>query len=245
MIFGGILDRCYSSNDSLTTALSRLVISGKYGYDIMSYNITSPMTRFCFTSECEHREMDVSVYPGQRFNVPVLCADQLAQPLKCTVISEYNSTDIEFGQGENKREITGSNNLTFHASSERNGITTLTIESNTACTDSKWSTLVVFVKLEPCPLGFQLTNRQCHCDNRLRDSFTNLKCNINDISITLQYSWWFDYQGGYLRTHRNCPLNYCYKSGTKMFLLKCPQNLNVRIIAKVFSVASVRLTTVF
>ena len=65
------------------------------------------------------------------------------------------------------------------------------------------------MKFKSCPLGFELIRQKCRCDNRLQDSFPELKCKIDRKLFILKDKGWFSYSEHYLRLHINCPLNYC------------------------------------
>ncbi len=216
-----MLDRCSYLPDN-NDIWSSLTTSNKYNSGKLLYSVTSPKVRFCFCSSCELREMKVSVYPGQGFNISLACVDQLAQPLNnCVVKGDYLSdVDVQLGQGESKREINEVENITFHALlAKQTRYITLKVYSNILCDDSIWNTLLVNITIELCPLGFQLVERKCRCDQRLNDSFKGIVCDIDTGAIALPHTGWFSYHK-LLRIHRNCPLNYC-DQGTKIIF---PEN---------------------
>ncbi len=226
MIFGGMLGKCdFLPGNSLMTALDRIKASNNLHYALHSYDITSRKVRFCFCSSCDLREMNASVYPGQGYNISLACVDQLWQPLNnCLLRNEFISTvNVQLGQGENKIEISGCETVTFHVLSRQTDFVGLNISSDILCTDTMWSRLVVYFKIESCPIGFQLYNRKCCCDQRLSDVFKDVICNIDNQLIILQHSGWFSYQGSYLITHSNCPLNYCHR-GVRSILPREPDS---------------------
>ena len=214
ILYGGMLDRCDNlPGRSLKAVIKTLIFYGMDSYKWSSKAITSLATNFCFRDNCIIRTKKEVIYPGQSFNVTVGCLDQLKQPLNyCLVQSEYDSAHYQLGSGENKRIINGYENLTFQLSSNRKGSTLLTMSSDISCKEDSWKKLVIAVKVKMCPLGFQLQNQQCDCDNRLLKTSLNIKCCINNEMIILADSGWLSYKEGFLRVHFDCPLDYCLKN---------------------------------
>ena len=214
MMYGGMLDRCFDlPGDNVTSALQSVTTLDSLS-NFKSPFITSDATQLHYCQDlvpkCESRDMSMSIFPGEEFYIYVACVDQLQQHLSCIVKSEYNKTELQLGRGENSRDI-GSNchKLSFHAYAQDPTFSTLKIWSNILCTESKWNTLAVHVKVKSCPLGFELIGQECQCDKRLQDYFAELKCNIDSKLFSLKDKGWFSYSEHYLRLHINCPLNYC------------------------------------
>ena len=213
ILYGGMLDRCENlPGQSLKSALKSLTFD-KDGYRWKSKAITSPATNFCFKGNCSVRTRREVLYPGQSFNVTVGCLDQLEQPLNsCLIQSQYDSADFLLGSGENKRVIDGYDDLTFQLTSNRKGAAMLTISSNISCIEDMWKNLVVKIDVGSCPLGFQLQNKHCDCDNRLLEASLKIECSISSEVIILSDSGWLSYEGGLLRIHIDCPLDYCLQT---------------------------------
>ena len=213
ILYGGMLDRCESlPGQSLKSALKTLSLNMD-SYRWSSKAITSRATNFCFKRNCSVRTKREVIYPGQSFNVTVGCLDQLEQPLNsCLIQSQYNSADFLLGSGENKRIIDGYDDLTFQLTSNRKGVAKLTISSNLSCIEDMWKNLLVTIDVESCPLGFQLLNKHCDCDNRLLKASLNVECSISNVVVILTDRGWLSYRDGLLRTHFDCPLDYCLQS---------------------------------
>ena len=152
------------------------------------------------------------LYPGQSFYVTVGCLDQLKQPNSCLIRSQYNSTDFLLGTGENKRIIDEYSFLTFQLNSNRKGTDILTISSNISCIEDMWKNLVVTIDVGSCPLGFQLQNKCCDCDSRLLKTTLNIECSINNEVMILTENGWLRFKNGLLKTHFDCPLDYCLQT---------------------------------
>ena len=213
IIFGGMLDKCENlPGQSLKSALKMLIIEND-SYSWSSKAITSPATNFCFKGNCSIRTKKEVLYPGQSFNVTVGCLNQLRQPFNsCLIQSQYDSADFLLGSGENKRIIDGYDDLAFQLTSNRKGAAKLTISSNISCIEDIWKNLIVTINVGSCPLGFQLQHKRCDCDNRLLKTSLNIECSISNEVIILTDSGWLSYEGGLLRIHFDCPLDYCLQT---------------------------------
>ena len=215
ILYGGMLDRCDSlPGKSIKTALEGYLLSNMKSYKWSSRTITSPRTTFCFKDNCSTRRRTISsIFPGQSFTVNVGCVDQLLQPFNnCLVQSEYNSTDFELGTGESKRPINGYDKITFLLNSNQKGAAILKMLGNIHCTDGEWNKLEIIVHVDQCPLGFQLDNKKCGCDKRLINTSMRIECSIDKELLILNGIGWLSYKGGLLRTHSDCPLDYCFRN---------------------------------
>ena len=214
IIYGGMMDRCSNfQNDTPTLPLIEIVSTNGSKYDIKSQGITSESIKVCYCeshlSDCEKRRINREIAPGQSLNVPVACLDQLEQPVPCHVRSEYKETEFNLGKGQNSRYINGCEKNVYHAYSKTAKSSVLEITGDIKCEQKLWRTLEINITIGQCPYAFQKINDSCHCDDRLRKIFTSIGCNIDTSSVVLKVNGWFSYDGGYLRVHRNCPLNYC------------------------------------
>ena len=215
ILYGGMLDRCDSlPGKSIKTSLERFLLSSMDRYKLSSKAITSPRTNFCFKDNCSTRRRTISsIFPGQSFTLNIGCVDQLMQPFNnCLVQSEYNSTDFELGTGESKRHINGYDIITFLLNSNQKGATILKMIGKIHCTDGEWNKLEIIVHVDQCPLGFQLDNKKCGCDKRLLNTTMRIECSIDKELLILNGIGWLSYEGGLLRTHSDCPLDYCFRN---------------------------------
>ena len=87
----------------------------------------------------------------------------------------------------------------------------LTISSNISCIEDMWKNLVVTIDVGSCPLGFQLQNKHCDCDSCLLKTSLNIECSNAEV-IVLTESGWLSIKDGLLRTHLDCPLDYCLQT---------------------------------
>ena len=210
IVFGGMIDRCNSPQ--LIASVPDIIVNGG-GYKFNSGLISSKVVRFCFCENssptCEKRKLNKTVAPGQTLSVDVVCVDQLYQPKPCNVSSEFMGKGLQLGQGQHFRHITNCDKLTFNAYTRMQNFCTLILTGEIFCNETRSDTLKIYVSVEHCPLGFQKMEDRCYCDSRLSNIFADIQCNIDTNSIAIKEGGWFSYNGGYLRVHKNCPLNYC------------------------------------
>ncbi len=214
LLYGGMINTC-----SKVRARPKLAVLTKTEWNTssMDYAITSDAMYFCFAFDknCESRIINKTVYLGQTFSVCVACLDQVMQLKKCNVRGEFKqSTQVSLDAGEQSRDIDGYTNLTFHAYSQTKNNAILMMKSDIFCTTESMNSLEVHLLIKTCPLGFEKKNKRCQCDSRLTNFFFEaIKCDIDNISISISEGGWFGYDEEFLRVHRNCPLNYCTQEG--------------------------------
>ena len=210
LVFGGMIDRCNSPQ--LIASVADIIVNGER-YNFRSGSISSKVVRFCFCENssptCEKRKLNKTVAPSQTLSVDVACVDQLDQPKPCNVSSEFMGKGLQLGQGQHFRHITNCDKLTFNAYTRKQKFSTLILTGEIFCNETRSDTLKIYVGVTHCPLGFQKMEDRCYCESRLNNTFADIQCNIDTNSITLKEGGWFSYDGGYLRVHKNCPLNYC------------------------------------
>ena len=210
LVFGGMLDRCNSPQ--LISTVPDIIVNGER-YKFRSGLITSKLIRFCFCENssptCEKRNLNKKVAPGQTFIADVACVDQLYQPKPCNVTSEFMGKELQLDRGQYFRRIDDCGTLTFNAYTRMQTFSALILAGEIFCNEARSDTLKINVTVGHCPLGFQKMEVRCYCDSRLSDIFADIQCNIDTYSLNIKEGGWFSYDGGYLRVHKNCPLNYC------------------------------------
>ena len=213
LVYGGMIDRCNSPQ--LISSVSDIIINGER-YKSNSGLISSKLVRFCFCENssptCEKRNLNKKVAPGQTFIANVACVDQMYQPKPCNVSSEFMGKELQLDRGQHFRRIDNCGNLTFNAYTRMQTFSALILTGEIFCNETRSDTLKIYVSVGHCPLGFQKMEVRCYCDSRLSNIFADIECNIDTNSITIKEGGWFSYDGGYLRVHKNCPLNYCYSN---------------------------------
>ena len=133
VLYGGMIDRCYIVNSSVSSIRS-VVISIET--DLDSPAIASDVTKFCyyynkFVPYCDIRAINESLFPGQTLTLLIVCLDQMEQARSCDIRSEYyGTTKIKLGEGESSRTIDGYENVTFHAFSKEKEFGTLLMNAD-------------------------------------------------------------------------------------------------------------------
>lgn len=209
-IFGGMIDRCYRSQDDLVRAVSNSfsLNANKFKPTTTTGFIGSNTISFCFCNGpalfCDSRKIHVQAAPGQMIHVGVICVDQLRQPKPCTVRSESESA-----RGESIKKIAHCEQLTYTVVRKYQNVSLIRFSGRIFCKNDNWNTLEVHINIEECPVGFQLSDHQCQCDSRISGQLNQPNCDINTNLIEIHSGGWFSYSGGLLRVHKTCPFNYC------------------------------------
>ena len=156
---------------------------------------------FCFEDvhNCSIKNLTVSKYPGEQFNVSVTGVGQRDGTVPAVVQTQYNF------------QKTGSSctNALYRVPSLRS-MEELYLTAGTAQTNSP-SPLLVTVNLLECDnlVGFSLDNesRVCDCDPKLKER--DMTCDIDSRVITRQPPYWLSNYSNHLLLHDNCPYDYC------------------------------------
>jgi transcription initiation factor TFIID subunit 2/histone acetyltransferase MYST3 len=164
--------------------------------------MTSTQNRICLcTGElnntaklscAQNAPLEITTYPGQDFTVPIICVDEIMQPVFSNVYNRllpqdgddayYNNFNWRLGSGQDIMELYSATctpvnytilmNSTVYTSEYSQGILSIYPSGKVDC-------LAVPVVLNPCPYGYQLdkTHGNCQCSRLLRRyGFT---CDIN------------------------------------------------------------------
>ena len=216
VMYGGTVYKCTSNvEEGMSPFLDSVVVdNSKYNYS--SHTITSAAVKLCYCRDqipdCGLRNLSRTLFPGQALEVEVACVDQIEQPVSCNIRSDYDINNIELGQGECISNIDRytCQNFEFHVFSKySNTSALLSLKANIYCNESTRNTVVVNITVVSCPVGFQRVKNRCECDNRLKETFDGIICDIKSNSIILKHLGWFSYNDGYLRAQQNCPITYC------------------------------------
>ena len=228
-VYGGRIEQCYLftssqviiQNSSVFTSIFKIlddlsnvsqVSSNPVAIHLCDHMYMSSFTKNNFTTlRVDH----VSVYPGQRFKIPVVLYGQKNGSVPGTVHAELinKSRGAHFAtlqESQNTEYLC--TNLTYTIfSTGRYELIELRVDG--AQYYEEKTKVVINVTLLPCPLGFQLSNftAQCECAPLLKDK--GLLCNISGSTPMVQRtkSVWISINTNKNDTvlHDNCPLDYC------------------------------------
>ena len=234
VMYGGTVYKCTTNEEEHMSPFLDSVVVDNSKYNYSSHTITSAAVKLCYCRDqipdCGLRNLNRTLFPGQALEVEVACVDQIEQPVPCNIRSDYDINNIELGQGEcisNIDQYT-CQNFEFHVFSKySNTSALLSLKANIYCNKSTRNTVVVNITIVSCPVGFQKVKNRCECDNRLKETFDGIICDIKSNSIILKHLGWFSYNDGYLRARQNCPLNYCSNRSNisaSNFVYRCENN---------------------
>ena len=224
-IFGGMFDRCNIPFDTFSDPDFHL-----HGLDLLqnitktrggtenfnSLHISSGPLRLCFcqnnTPDCEYQYPPFDAVRGASISVSVVALNQVNHSVAAYVRGYLLSDSSSFGSGQYVQQIGIScTDLNFTVLSTKPSAT-LILYAQGPCRDSGTSPRNVTVKLEPCPLAFELSASRCICTKKLQ-KYTNT-CSIESESFQRSGSFWVgsDYDNGSyngLVIHPHCPFDYC------------------------------------
>ena len=228
-IFGGMFNKClFRSNTFFIDDINFEVRGG--GLDLLrniiktrngtknfnALDISSGPLRLCFcqnnTPDCLYQYPPFDVVRGASISVSVAALNQVSHLVAAYVRGYLLSDSSSFGSGQYVQQIGIScTDLNFTVLSTEPSAT-LILYAQGPCRDSGISPRNVTVKLEPCPLAFELSASQCICTKKLQ-KYTNT-CSIESESFQRSGSFWVgsDYDNGSytgLVIHPHCPFDYC------------------------------------
>ena len=243
-LYGGLIDKCqiliFEAPGGTTWTLLYPVISKvlrtNTRYNATNDLMTSEVYQLCFcksTLKLNCSEVRaIEVYRGQKFNVSLLALAQGGIVASTTVTAK--SPRARLKPNQNLQAI--SNNCTtigFNFYSIGNN-EKLILYPDGSCRDTGLARAMINVTLLPCPNGFNKSDEQCDCEERLKRY--GAECTIDEhIYITRKAdskfwmgTWYANetYRG--LIFSKVCPAEYCKTEGINMTLddLDIQCNLN-------------------
>ena len=192
--------------------------------------VSSSPTRVCVCiknhPDCKITHYNVTVYPGETFQIPAVAVGQMFGTVQFTVQSSFASVNTSNQSQINplqKAQLVrkGCTNLTYTiASSFRNEEMMLTVDKldkfptqfiiqNPDRLPLQFKDLHIHIQLNHCPPGFLLNNSSCICHPKLQYG-----CNIDTHTVNRQSPMWINAtltngsQNGIL-VHNYCPFDYC------------------------------------
>jgi hypothetical protein len=191
----------------------------RYNKSESAINISSQAEQIKFCQD-DNVVMDnyrsISPHPGEQFNITVVALGQTGSPVPTTIFSE-NVYNYEIGQyrlSPSSQSITGAcRNISFKLySTANNTYVQFKLYPLSPC-QSLIDGLMLDIFIEPCPLGFEISeNQQCSCSKRLQ-KFTH-KCSVDKSTAIIEREknnfWISQIDSAVLLIHEfRCPLDYC------------------------------------
>ena len=233
-LYGGYIQGLYKV-DKDGCDLNRVDTGGLAAFkQIFHYNtsnssaISSDPVGVCFcslTSEntlkpnCQIREHQITVYPGELFHIPVVLVGQMNGTVPGVVHSSFRNGDSTASLGSLQDSQTVNVDCTLHNYSifSTDGTATLILFSSFEFRN--YGTTQLVVSLRQCPPAFVLSpvSRRCECTPIL--AHHHAKCYIGNKTILHPPMTWIGYyhnnstdstvnQSGVL-LHQHCPFDYC------------------------------------
>ena len=218
VLYGGLLDKCTFTSNIHKNVLELFNMSIVKRKNVMGYSISSDPTQLCFCNmsklSCTEVMQSRSIYPGQSVGVSVVSIDQSGSAIPTLI-----HTKIHSGQNLNvpetiSYETGGTCTSRNYSVTPKNSFNQLEFYPSNRSGDTIH--LILNIKFEKCPIGFEQSNftSECICDHRLWQ-YTN-SCSIDKQAILRNASrtFWIGvlYNNGTPEGfihHRYCPLDYC------------------------------------
>ena len=223
-MFGGLLDRCkvpyyryfHRTSISIYPTTTREISSKPY---LLCLCRSRPTTynKFCYVSKV----MQVEVYRGQKFTVPLLAKIQY-DIFTATIVAAITSSTARleiYQTSQPLPDYCAPLSYTVYSTESHEQVV---LYPDGPCRDTGTARVVIDVTLIPCPDGFTKSGEICTCEDRLHDYLVN--CTIGDIPYltkTAGLKFWIGvmyssdtYQG--LVLCKSCPAEYCKKGAVNV-----------------------------
>ena len=226
-LYGGMVDRC----DIQTSTVAQLFHSDEIFNKIFNITkrknasrelgISSEPFRLCPCyyghANCSQSEVTVTAYPGETFSVSLVAVGQRNGIVPSLIQSTIDGNGASLGDLQYAQSTKNACTPLHYTVLSINHSVTLTLLADGPCLDLGYS-LQVNVDLRSCPVGFQLSEAHCICEQRLQ-KYTS-SCDINDLKIGVAGSVWvgLDKTTDGIILHPDCPFDYC-KSHSVRFTL--------------------------
>ena len=221
MLYGGLLDRCFTDDSASMLGIDRLKQIVPY-YQEAQPPISSDPVRVCLCINgkpyCEVRELRVTKLRGQIFNAVTVAVDQVQTLIESSISAYYTNISAKLDKGERRQAVyQHCTKMSYHIYTEANSAT-LVLQPEGYCERSPLSTITIHITVQNCTTGFELFEDRCVCDRRLLKYLSNVTCSIDTLSISRKGSSWLSYSEEHLKMHANCPLDYCLVSSDAVSL---------------------------
>ena len=206
------------SDDALGIFMNISIIHGEYeSITNISLNSQADQIKFCEGDRpLESATKNLSLHPGEEFNITVMALDQIGSPVPTTVFNDHD----EYARNKYRLRSTLTRiiehascaNVTFQLLSDKEKCQ----KSFKLYPDNPCQGLANGFKLQveilSCPIGFELKDLKCQCDSRL-SQFTQT-CTIRNLIGSFKRNrnnfWISKFDTNTLIIHEyRCPLDYC------------------------------------
>ena len=208
-IYGGLMDRCRLQNLLTDTIGDRISIYQPTSKDVSSKPYSLRV--------CTAKGMQVEVYRGQKFTVPLQAEMQYGNT--STIVTAITSSTARLETYQTSQPLPDYCASLSYAVYSNESHEQLVLYPDGPCRDTGTARVVIDVTLLFCPDGFSQSGESCICEDRLHDYPVN--CTIADtpyFTKTAGLDFWMGvnttYQG--LVLCKSCPAEYCKKGAVNV-----------------------------
>ena len=217
VLYGGAIDKC--------TLDLKYYKSGKvfdmlfqYQADNISSSISSDPFRVCPCEnnhpECSKKEKEISVYPGETFQVSVVAVGQRYGIIPARAISHINRGNGRLQSSQYVQQTTKMCTTLNYTVFSQYSMSQLELYADGSCSTFGDKLTVQLNINQTCPPGFDIDQEEsaCVCDQKLK-RYTK-RCNITNglgrITRKSDDTFWVGYnEFNELILHPHCPFDYC------------------------------------
>ncbi|XP_064399501.1 uncharacterized protein LOC135345963 [Halichondria panicea] len=189
--------------------------------------ISSPPNKVCIcsidfpqTHSCSH-SLKIRTFPGQIFQVPLVCVGQYNYSSPCIVRADLKNTNNSIADTWKVKDLgLECKNVSYSIDTFETEATVslfLTIQDSIVELynwEKKVIPVIIDVWIEACLPGFiQDSNTgKCICTSHLIEK--GVTCSVTDGQLHKALSMWVGNYGGHVTAHQTCPFDYCKSNYT-------------------------------
>ena len=207
------------SDDALGVFMNISNISTIHYESVINISSQANQLKFCQGNNVLDNEIkDIKLHPGEEFNITVIAIGQAGFPVPTTVYTDNNEyTGNRYRLRSSNQSILKFNgsctNITFQLlSGKENCHKLFKLYPDNPC-QSLADGLHLRIDILACPIGFELSDRRCVCDNKLQN--LTKRCTIRKFTKIFERTrnnFWISQtnDSNILIIHEyRCPLDYC------------------------------------
>ena len=215
-LYGGWIDRCNLITGPVFLADSGTVFNSTFHVERQGSNTSVISSVPNFVCVCDDNDRPAcgvssyrkSVYPGQKFSLPVVAVGQrrgISVPADVVLFFDTRApVNASFGNLQNPQTTdTACKNLSYSISSHNDFETVHFKVQNAVLLDTP---CCINITLKECPPGFQFSDSSFQCDCT---PLLNISCNITDQTLERASNVWIAALNDKFVISDPCPFDYC------------------------------------
>ena len=214
VLYGGMIDRCRLTPETLNPGqvVDEIFDITEHSPGISVISSDPYQVCPCSNSEqnCSIHSINITVYPGETFLVPVVAVGQRNGTVPALVKNSLENEQTKLGSLQAAQSVNNTCTALQYIIYSSSNKETMTLEAEGPCLEMG-EPLIINIVLLQCPTGFMLSSstKGCTCAKRLQKYTSN--CNITSCKIDRDGEFWVgvdnDFGGTILHPH--CPFDYC------------------------------------